>query len=62
MDYTVQRYEITLEVRDDGFVNLSISFTRNDGEPDWHSHNRVTLDYAIKRIEMHAHAGHAREE
>ena len=52
-DYTIEGYDIRIEVREDEYVNYSIAYIREDGTVGGALDERVTLEFALRTITMH---------
>lgn len=51
MAETIEGYDIRIEIRDDTYVNYSITYEDHDGVAQTISDERVTLIYATVHIE-----------
>lgn len=48
--YTIEGYNIKIEVREDEFVNWYVGYLDKEGHHQEHWDERTTLDHAMKRI------------
>ncbi len=48
--YTIEDYEIRIEVRDDEFVNWFVHYNDNEGKHQECWDERTTLEHALNRI------------
>ena len=48
--YTIEGYDIRIEVREDEFVNWFVYYKDHDGMTQEHWDEMTTLDHAMKRI------------
>jgi len=58
-DYTIEAYDIRIEVRDDGFVNWFVTYTDHEGMVQQQWDERTTLEHALNRIGEIARDGKA---
>ncbi len=52
MDYTIEGYDIRIEVREDDFVNFEVTYLDRAGKKQSFGHLKSTLDFALTTITM----------